>query len=292
MINKRYLIGKKLGQGRSKVFNVIDTEFPEREVAAKFLPFDSSSEEKQFFRDEFFTLQKLDHPNIIKSFEISLVLTKDDEDNEIENFSPFITLEHFSSTELLQYNGIKDERKLTSIIKQVCSVLYYLHQSNYIYYDLKPENILVADINGEPFIKIIDLGLSQYTLKEYEHTIKGTAYYIAPELLKNEMHDHTVDFYSLGMMLYRIAFGYFPFNSNDQLEIYKAQIEEEFSFPESHYSENVINVIKKLIKKNPAERYNNALQIIVDLGLMLDLNITKDGSARVQVDWKIFVTIN
>lgn len=276
MINKRYLIGKKLGQGRSKVFNVIDTEFPEREVAAKFLPFDSSSEEKQFFRDEFFTLQKLDHPNIIKSFEISLVLTKDDEDNEIENFSPFITLEHFPSTELLQYNGIKDERKLTSIIKQVCSVLYYLHQSNYIYYDLKPENILVTDIDGEPFIKIIDLGLSQYTLKEYNQTIRGTAYYIAPELLKNEMHDHTVDFYSLGMLLYRIIYGRFPFDSDNQLEIYKAHIEEEFHFPESSYSEKIIGITKKLIKKNPVERYNNALQIIADLGLTIDLNITKD----------------
>ncbi len=276
MINKRYLIGKKLGQGRSKVFNVIDTEFPEREVAAKFLPFNASNEEENFFRDEYFTLQKLDHPNIVKSFEINLVLTKDEDDDEIETLSPFITLEYFPSSELLQYNGISDERKLILIVKQICSVLYYLHQSNYIYYDLKPENILVADINGEPFIKIIDLGLSQYTLKEYEHSIKGTAYYIAPELLKNEMHDHTVDFYSLGMMLYRIIYGYFPFNSNDQLEIYKAQIEDEFSFPESHYSGELIDVIKKLIKKNPAERYNNALQIIVDLGLMLDLNITKD----------------
>ena len=276
MINKRYIIGKKLGQGRSKVFNVIDTEFPEREVAAKFLPYNSSDEEKKSFRDEFFTLQKLDHPNIIKSFELNTILTKDDDDSEIEVFSPFITLEHFSSSELLQYTGLNDERKLILIIKQICSVLYYLHQSNYIYYDLKPENILVDEINGEPFIKIIDLGLSQYTLKEYEPSIKGTAYYIAPELLKNEMHDHTVDFYSLGIMLYRIVYGVFPFSSDDQLEIYKAHIEEEFSFPECNYSDKIVEVIKKLIKKSPVERYNNALQIIVDLGLPLDLNITKD----------------
>ena len=66
MINKRYIVGKKLGEGRSKVFNVIDTEFPEREVAAKFLPSSASSAEQEFFREEFFILQKLDHPNIIK----------------------------------------------------------------------------------------------------------------------------------------------------------------------------------------------------------------------------------
>ncbi len=276
MINKRYLIDKKLGQGRSKVFSVIDTEFPEREVAAKFLPYNSSNEEKKSFRDEYFTLQKLDHPNIIKAFEFSTVLRKDDDDNDVEIFSPFITLENFPSSELLEYNGIKDERKLILLIKQICSVLYYLHQSNYIYYDLKPENILVAEINGNPFIKIIDLGLSQYILKEYEPTIRGTAYYIAPELLKNEMHDHTVDFYSLGIILYRIVYGSFPFSSDNQLEIYKAQIEEEFPLAESNYSGKIIAVIAKLLKKNPLERYSNALQIIIDLGLSIELDITKD----------------
>ncbi len=276
MINKRYLISKKLGQGRSKVFSVIDTEFPEREVAAKFLPVNSSQEEKKYFWDEFFKLQKLDHPNIIKSFEIGTVIVKDEDDFEIDTLSPFITLEHFPASELLNYPGIKDEKKLILILKQICSVLYYLHQSNYIYYDLKPENILVADINGEPFIKVIDLGLSQYTLKEYVHSIKGTAHYIAPELLKNEIHDHTVDLYSLGIMLYRIVYGYFPFESDDELEIYKAHIEEEFNFTQSKYSDKIISIIKKLIRKNPAERYSNALQIIADLDCPIDINITKD----------------
>ena len=77
MINKRYIVGKKLGEGRSKVFNIIDTEFPEREVAAKFLSPFVSVEEKENFRNEFFTIQKLDHPNIIKSFECGKVLLRD-----------------------------------------------------------------------------------------------------------------------------------------------------------------------------------------------------------------------
>jgi serine/threonine protein kinase len=275
MINNRYIVGKKLGEGRSKVFSIIDTDFPEREVAAKFLPASVSIEEKNAFRDEFFTLQKLDHPHIIKSFEISTVLRKDD-DEEIELSSPFITLENFSSTELLEYTDLKNERKLFKIIKQICSVLYYLHQSNYIYYDLKPQNILITEIDDNPFIKIIDLGLSQFTLKEYEPTIKGTSYFIAPEILKNEMHDHTVDFYSLGIMLYRIVYGKYPFKSDNELDIYKEHIESEFILPQSNYSDKITAVIQKLIKKNPAERYNNALQIILDLGLEIDMDLTKD----------------
>ncbi len=277
MINKRYIVSKKLGEGRSKVYNVIDTEFPEREVAAKFLPVLASIEEQEFFREEYFILQRLDHPNIIKSFELSKVLVKDeDEDLEIEKFSPFITMEYFPSNLLLNYTGLKEEKKLNQIIKQICSVLYYLHQTNYIYYDLKAENILVSEINGIPVIKIIDLGFARYNLSEYGKNIQGTAFYIAPELLKNEPHDFTVDFYSLGMLLYRIVYGRFPFKSENEIEVYKAHIEDDFVLGPSDYSDTLIKVISKLIKKTPRERYENALQIILDLGLQIDFEVTKD----------------
>ena len=277
MINKRYIVSKKLGEGRSKVFNVIDTEFPEREVAAKFLPPAASNEELELFREEYFILQKLDHPNIIKSFELCKVLIKDeDEDLEIEKFSPFITMEYFPSNLLLNYSGLKDEKKLNLIIKQICSVLYYLHQTNYIYYDLKAENILVSETNGNPVIKIIDLGLARYTMSEYEKEIQGTAFYIAPELLKNEQHNYRVDFYSLGILLYRIVYGSFPFVGENEIEIYKAHIEEDFELGPSNYSDSLIKVISKLIKKNPEERYENALQILLDLEISIDFEVIKD----------------
>jgi serine/threonine protein kinase len=277
MINKRYIVSKKLGEGRSKVFNVIDTEFPEREVAAKILPASASNEEKDFFREEFFILQKLDHPNIIKSFELGTVLIKeDDEDTEIEKFSNFLTMEYFPPTALLNYAGLKEEKKLNQIIKQICSALYYLHQSNYIYYDLKAENILVCESNGNPTVKIIDLGFAKHSLADYESNIKGTPYYLAPELLKNENHDYRVDFYSLGMLLYRIAYGKFPFKSENELSIYKAHIEDEFELGTTIYSKKLISVISRLIKKNPEERYKNALQIILDLQLPIDFELVKD----------------
>ena len=277
MINKRYIVSKKLGEGRSKVFNVIDTEFPEREVAAKFLPPSASSQENEFFREEYFILQKLDHPNIIKSFELSSVVVKEeDEESEIEIFSPFITMEYFPSIPLLSYSGLREEKKLNQIVKQICSVLYYLHQSNYIYYDLKAENILVAELNGNPIIKIIDLGFARNALLSYDKDIQGTPYYIAPELLKNEQHNHKVDFYALGMLLYRIVYGKFPFVNETELDIYKAHIEEEFILGPSIYSKKLISVIEKLIKKKPEDRYDNALEIILDLQLPIDFEIVKD----------------
>lgn len=276
MINNRYIIKRKLGEGRSKVFSAIDTEFPDKEIAIKFLPVSAKPDEKDSFREEFFRLKKLEHPNIIKAFEYAKVVTKDAEDLEIEYNSEFITLEYFPSRELLEYSELIEEKKLKEILKQLCAVLYYLHQSNYIYYDLKPENILVNNIGNKPRIKLIDFGLAEYQLEELNLEVKGTAHYIAPELLRKEQHDHTIDFYSLGIILYRIVYGRFPFNASSEVDIYKAHIEQEFIFPPSKYSRELISVIKKLVQKDPKARYQDSLEILRDLGIKIDLEIAKD----------------
>ena len=135
MINYRFEILKQIGKGRSEVFLCKDVDFGAAVVAVKFLPSDVSEEELRSFKDEYFTLRKLDHPNIIKAFEIGEVV-KVDVDDQIKIESNFISLEYFESDELFKYDSLREEEKLREILKQICSVLYYLHQSNYIYYDL------------------------------------------------------------------------------------------------------------------------------------------------------------
>ena len=273
MINCRFELLKPIGKGRSEVFLCKDIDFNEREVAVKFLPPNVNEEEFKYFRDEFFTLRKLDHPNIIKAFEIGEVVIVD-QDDPIEVGSNFILLEYFESTELKGFSELKEESKLKEILKQLCSVLYYLHQSNYIYFDLKPENILVSVNLNSTQIKLIDLGLAEFSPSQNEHVIKGTAQYIAPELLKKEHYDFRVDLYSFGIMLYEIIYGHLPFDDSDELKIYKAQVEEEFNFPESsQFSSGLIEIVKKLLEKDPEKRYRDALQVIYALGFEIDGSI-------------------
>ena len=78
------------------------------------------------------------------------------------------------------------------------------------------------------------------------------------------------------MLLYQIVYGKFPFASDSELDIYKSHIEEEFVLGPSIYSKKLINIIAKLIKKNPEERYKNALEIILDLQLPIDFEVVKD----------------
>jgi len=273
MINCRFEILKQIGKGRSEVFLCKDVDLNGREVAVKFLPPNVSEEELKYFRDEFFTLRKLDHPNVIKAFEIGEVVTVD-KDDPVQVGSNFILMEYFESSELLSFGELKEENKLKEILKQLCSVLYYLHQSNYIYYDLKPENILVSLNITSTQIKLIDLGLAEFSPNQNEHVIKGTAQYIAPELLKKDHHDFRVDLYSLGIILYQIIYNQLPFDDSDELKIYKAQVEDEFNFPDSsQFSSGLIKITKKLLEKDPEKRYRDTLQVICDLGFDIDASI-------------------
>jgi serine/threonine protein kinase/tetratricopeptide (TPR) repeat protein len=270
MINKRYILEKKLGEGRSSVYLCSDTELNGKEFAIKILPSNIDLLEKKLFKDEFFSLKKLNHPLIVKPYDLGSIQVVDEEKEAQFLGSKYFTQEYFPGVELLNLNNIKNPYTLKEVVINICSVLYYLHQSNYIYYDLKPENILAAEIDDAPSIKLIDLGLASHLSSGLDFTIKGTAEYIAPEILREEPHDHRVDLYSLGILIYRIIYGRFPFNTESKIEIYKAHIEKEFEFPPADYPGNLLGIMKKLLNKDPKLRYQNSLQVIRELNSNID----------------------
>ena len=278
MINGRYEIIDKLGSGRSQVYLCLDREISEKVTAVKVLSNISDVDDLASFRNEFLVLKKLDHPNIVKVIEYGTVLECSDQ--EIPIGSIFFTVEYFPGKNLFSVVDYS-ENSLTEIMIQISSLLYYLHQSNYIYYDLKPENILITWVNNKPVIKIIDFGLARYLPEQYlpasiGHQISGTTEYIAPEILRREAHDHRADFYSFGMLLYRLIYKKFPFGSINEIDIYKAHIDCEFEFPETQYSEKTINIVKKLLSKNPEDRYYDSIEILneIDPALIKDISKT------------------
>jgi serine/threonine protein kinase/tetratricopeptide (TPR) repeat protein len=262
MINGRYEIIEKIGEGRSSVFLCFDRESFNQKIALKVFTNSKDAQDLTSFRNEFRNLKNFEHPNIINAIEEGTVL-----ESSYENISPgykFFTLEYFPGKDLLSISDYS-ENDLTEIIVQISAVLFYLHQSNFIYYDLKPENILISHSNSKPLIKLIDFGLARHINKLTDNNIIGTAEFIAPELLRREVHDHRVDLYSFGMLLYRMIYNKFPFDNKNEIEIYKAHLEKEYEFPDSGYSPGIINIVKKLLSKDPSNRYLNSVQIIHEI---------------------------
>uniref|UniRef100_A0ACB8F5I1 Serine/threonine-protein kinase Sgk2 n=1 Tax=Sphaerodactylus townsendi TaxID=933632 RepID=A0ACB8F5I1_9SAUR len=102
---------------------------------------------------------------------------------------------------------------------EVASAVGYLHSLNIIYRDLKPENILL-DCQGH--IVLTDFGLCKEGMEPEEttSTFCGTPEYLAPEVLKKEPYDRTVDWWCLGSVLYEMLFGLPPFYSRDLSQMY------------------------------------------------------------------------
>lgn len=86
-----------------------------------------------------------------------------------------------------------------------------MHQCNIYYRDLKPENILLA---SDGYIMLADFGLAKIISKDdkYEpNSFCGTPSYLAPEMILGEGHDHTIDWWALGILTYELLVGIPPF---------------------------------------------------------------------------------
>ena len=135
---------------------------------------------------------------------------------------------------------------------EVMEALELLHSQNMLYRDLKPENILIG-LDGH--IKLADFGLSKELRRgdEYSTTFCGSPEYLCPEMLKGNPHNKTMDFYTLGCLLYEMICGFPPFYSHNKAEIQQSIISQEVEIP-INVSDVAQDLIRWLLQKNPDDR--------------------------------------
>ncbi|MFA7028668.1 MAG: ATP-binding protein [Candidatus Cloacimonadaceae bacterium] len=256
-IDHRYEVLESLGRGSwANVYKVRDIR-DDNVYTLKLFQYLSSEEFYRYFKPkDMHHITKIEHPNLSKMVDFGNV---GDHIYSVSVFFDGITLNSF------HFNKSK-VNDLYDIIVQICYALDALHTQNILHRDLKLENVLYRTINNKIEVKVIDYGFSRWDLDKEAQTVSGTLPYIAPEIYQGNPATPGSDFYSLGVMLYKLTTGNFPFTL-EQINAIRSGSKQYFIpiFP-SELNPNIPLHLEKLclrmLERNPENRFQNSAEII------------------------------
>ena len=174
-------------------------------------------------------LSQIDHPNIVKLFEIFDEKEHLDLVMELmtggELFDRIVEKEHYS------------EKEAADTIRPICDAIKYCHALDIIHRDLKPENLLYGSKEETSIIKISDFGLARFLQGELATTACGTPGYVAPEILEGKGYGKEVDYWSIGIILYILLCGFPPFYEENNQKLFDMIKKGEFEFPSPYWDD-------------------------------------------------------
>ena len=140
-------------------------------------------------------------------------------------------------------------------MKELGEGISYLHSLGIIHRDIKPENILITNKNE---VKIIDFGLSKIIgNNEKTNEAFGTLNYAAPEILLRIPYGKEIDIWALGVLLFYMLSGRYPFIGINEKELANQIVLEHIIFNEDEWgirTLQVIDLIEKCLIKQPSFR--------------------------------------
>lgn len=260
-IGEKYKVLKKLGSGAAG--NVMLAENPERQiVAVKILDHSLSDKKAKFiierFKAEFEIIKNLSHPNINKVYDFGF-------DSNIDRY--FFTTEYIDGFNFLSVAHNVDLETIEDLFVQTLRALEYLHSHAIVHCDIKSANVLIKKTKEGYQVKLIDFGLAAFGSPKI---IAGTPSYMAPEIILRNQPDIRADLYSLGVLIYAAITGFNPFKAKDINEILSRQLNLIPEPPSTYNPEikpSINEIILKLLKKNPSERFISAAHIIRAINL-------------------------
>ena len=215
---KKYILLEKIGSGATskiyKGYNELDTE--KKIYAFKIIKQEKLLEAStNIIKNEISSLQKLQHPNIIKIYENDFgILIKKNKKKSKKVF--YIKIEYLPNGSLFDYiyetKKPFTENQSKIIIKTLIETLNYIHENNYCHRDLKPENIMLDENYN---LKIVDFGFAEklnINLNGKLNSIIGTPSYSSPELLlKKSYYGISNDIFAIGVIMFILVTGKMPF---------------------------------------------------------------------------------
>lgn len=265
-VGKYRVIAHLATGGMGAVYKAQDEELG-RIVALKILVRDLAVKPERVdrFRKEARHAARLNHENIVTIYEFG----------EFEDLQ-YLALEFVDGVDLLHYigqHGRLDPTEACTILTQAATALEHSFEQGIIHRDVKPSNLLVTRRRGQLLIKLTDLGIAREVEPESNRMtgaglIVGTIDYLAPEQARDSAKaDIRSDIYSLGCTLYEMLSGHPPFKGTVTELVFKhaEEMPEDIRAINSAVPPGLGFVLKKMMAKKPADRYQTPTELLADL---------------------------
>lgn len=256
-IDHRYEVLESLGSGSwANVFKVRDIRSNNIYTLKLFQYLASDELYSHFSAEEMHHITKIEHPNL----------------NHVIDFGHvgdhiYYISDYFEGKTLANFRFSKGKvNQIFDIAVQTCYALHALHIQNILHKDLKLENVLYRIEGKSLILKLIDFGFTKIDTTKDTQMVSGTLPYLAPEIFLGKPASKASDFYALGVILYRLTTGSFPF-SVDQINTLITGGHQYFipNFP-SELNKDIPPALEKfilrLLERNPDNRFSSSEEIV------------------------------
>ncbi|NCE88601.1 serine/threonine-protein kinase [Pseudomonas sp. L13] len=252
-----YDIEGEIGEGAMASVYLATQRSLERKVALKVMAAALAADPSfcERFLREGKTLARLSHPHTVTIHDIGNV-------GELY----YMAMEYLPNGTLKERiaAGLTPEQGVT-LIRQIASALGYAHAQGLVHRDVKPANIL---FRADGTAVLSDFGIAKSLDDRTQFTqagfAVGTPSYMSPEQARGQEIDGRADLYALGVVLYEILVGKLPYNGTDALSTALAHLTEPLPQLPVHHG-RYQGVLRKLLAKDPAERYPDAAALLLAL---------------------------
>ena len=269
-----YRVEREIGRGGMGVVYAARHPVIGKRVAIKVLDvfFSRDAALLKRFTDEARAVNKIGHPNIIDVFSFG----------QLADGRHYFVMELLEGETLASWlaQGIPPAIETWRLLLQTCEALEAAHREGIIHRDLKPENLWIArPKHGESFIKVLDFGIAKLNEGGEEKsvtrtgTVMGTPQFMSPEQCTGRAIDHRTDIYAMGVILFRLYCGRFPFDGASVAEIIAAQLYQPPPRPSSLATlpPALDELIFRCLDKDPARRPASAAELGMDLKAAVQL---------------------